>query len=463
MPINKKSVEASLLNRLLNVLSYSLLGFVLSYLLFSLISYTLFPSQPPHNAFGMIPEVRMPTFADLRWVIATGDCPININDIYNGKSVGCDPYGRHGIGYPPMSLWFSRFSGVKGAHTPFVSLTISLSFIIVILSQLRSSLRSGWLLIIVGSLFLIGFPVQLGLERLNIDILIFLLLYLSALIFSFHVLAWLFPLMILVIALKYYPFFAFFALILKGLPPKPGISYIAPPWLILSVGSCVGLALSLPWSTDGGATVASGGLASHGLSALGYLNNTLIDKFGLLSGRWLIRALFVLKVISLVVGGYMAYRLRLVEILSKAIDVHTSKYSSTRLPVDFFPSLTVSMTSVWLGCYLVTNSFDYRMIFLFPVLIFIARAIQLYPDIRMMILQRRALICLLISMLASMFIQFLGYAFQDPFIRLGSDAIAEFILIPFYASSLFVIVIGMIIMARSPTPLLAQLAESGEL
>ena len=464
MLTNKKSVESSLLNRLLTILSYSLLGLVLSYLLFSLISYTLFPSQPPHNAFGMIPEVRMPTFADLRWVIATGDCPININDIYNGKSVGCDPYGRHGIGYPPMSLWFSRLSGVKGAHTPLVSLSISLSFIIVILSQLRSSLRSGWLLIIVGSLFLIGFPVQLGLERMNIDILIFLLLYLSTLIFSFHAVIWLFPLIIFVIALKYYPFFAFFALMLKGLPPKPGISYPAPPWLILSIGSCVGLALSLPWTTHGGAApVASGGLASHGLLALGYLNNTFIDKFGLLSGRWIIRALFMLKITSLVVGGYMAYRLRLAEILSKAIDVHTSKYSSTRLPADFFTSLIVSMTSVWLGCYFVTNSFDYRMIFLFPVLIFIARAIQLYPATRMMILQRRALICLLISMLASMVIQFMGYAFQDPFTRLGSDAIAEFILIPFYASSLFIVILSMIIMARRPTPLLAQLAESGEL
>jgi hypothetical protein len=299
---------------------------------------------------------------------------------------------------------------------------------------------------------------------MNIDILIFLLLYLSALIFSFHALAWLFPLIIFVIALKYYPFFAFFALMLKGLPPKPGISYPAPPWLILSIGSCVGLALSLPWNTHGGAaTVASGGLASHGLLALGFLNNTIIDQFGLLSGRWIIRAFFVLKIISLVVGGCMAYRLRLSEILSKAISVHTSKYSSTRLPADFFPSLVVSMTSVWLGCYFVTNSFDYRMIFLFPVLIFIARAIQLYPATRMMILQRRALICLLISMLASMLIQFVGYSFDDPFTRICSDAIAEFILIPFYASSLFVIILGMIIMARRPTSFLSQLTRSGEL
>ena len=89
-------------------MNYKLLGFVLSYLLFSIISYVL-SSQPSDKAFGMIPELHMPTFADLRWVAATGGCSININDLYAGKSVGCDPVGRLGICYPPISLWASHF------------------------------------------------------------------------------------------------------------------------------------------------------------------------------------------------------------------------------------------------------------------------------------------------------------------------------------------------------------------
>jgi hypothetical protein len=293
---------------------------------------------------------------------------------------------------------------------------------------------------------------------MNIDVLIFLLLYLCALLFSFHALAWLFPLIILVVALKYYPFCAFFALILKGLPRKNGISYLAPPWLILLIASCIGLALSLPWATNGGsgAIVAPGGLASHGLMAFGYLNNTLIESFGLSSGRWLIKIMFGLKFLMVASGAYMAYRLRLVDIFLKTISAQTAQYKGTRLPVDFYPSLVTAMTSVWLGCYIVTISYEYRMIFLFPALIFIARAIQLNPSISVTPLQRRGLICLLIAILASMLIPFLGYGFQAPLARLGIDAVAEFMLIPFYASALFVIILNLIVMARRSSPLLAQ-------
>ena len=447
MKIVLKQNLIKLVNNILTILSYSLLGFVLSYILFSLMSYAL-SSQPSHQAFGMIPELRMPTFADLRWITATGGCSVDINDIYTGKSVGCDSFGRHGIGYPPMSLWASRILGVKGDHTPFISLAISLSFIGVILSQMRSSMRSGWLLILVGSLFLISFPVQLGLERMNIDILIFLLLYLCILLFSFHAFFWLLPLIIFVISLKYFPFFAFFALMLKGLPSKPGVSHPFPPWLILLIGSCIGLALSLPWYEDGGNTVASGDLSCHGLLALGYLNKILVDSFGLANARWMIKSFWIIKTAFLIGGGYMAYRLGLADILANAIAKQTDKFKSTHLPPDFHSSLIVAMTSTWLGCYFITISFEYRMIFLFPVLIFIARAIQLSPTTRTMLLQRRALICLLIAMLASMLIQFVGYSFQDPFTRIGVDAVAEFVLIPFYASALFIIILNLIVMAR---------------
>jgi hypothetical protein len=444
-------------DNLFNILSYSLLGLVLSYLFYSLVSYAL-SMHPSTRAFGMISGLRMPTFADFRWVAAISGCNVDLNSLYEGKSVGCDPFGRHGISYPPMSIWFSRFLGVKGVHASLISLVISFSFIGVILSQMRSSLRSGWLLILVGSFFLIGFPAQLGLERMNIDILIFLLLYLCVLLFSAHALVWLFPLIILVIALKYYPFFAFFALMLHGLPRKPTSSHPVPPWLILLIGSCIGLALSLPWAVNGGngVTVAGGGLSSHGLMALGYLNNAVIEAFGSASGRLLIKIAFGMKILMLACGAYMAYRLRLFNILSNAIEVQAAKFKRTSLLSNFYRNLVVSMTSLWLGCYIITISYDYRMIFLFPMLIFIARAIQLSPSGQTGLMQRRGLTLLLIAMLASMLIPFVAYGYQDPLIRLGIDAIAEFVLIPFYASALFMIVLSTIITARRPSLLLAQ-------
>lgn len=455
MKADKNQQLSQLGDKIMTITSYALLGFVLSYLLFSLISYSL-SSQPSDEAFGMIPSLRMPTFADMRWVTATGGCSININDLYAGKSVGCDPFGRLGIGYPPMSLWASRFLRIKGDHTPLISLTISLSFIGVILSQMRSSFRSGWLLILVGSLFLIGFPVQLGLERMNIDILIFLLLYLSVLLFSLHALVWLFPLIIFVISLKYFPFFAFFALMLKGLPSKPGISHPAPPWLILLTGSCIGLALSLPWSVNGGTIVAAGGLNSHGLTALGFLNTSLIDSFGLASSRWIIKAMFGMKIIMIAGGAYMAFKLNLANVLKNSINIQSLQSKNSRFLENFYLNLFVAMTSVWLGCYIITISYDYRMIFLFPALIFIARAIQLGPYNQISLLQKSGLICLITFMLASMFIPFIGQSYRDQLTRIAIDSIAEFVFIPFFASSLFVIVLSMIVMARRPSALMAQ-------
>lgn len=194
--------------------------------------------------------------------------------------------------------------------------------------------------------------------------------------------------------------------------------------------------------------MAAGGLASHGLLALGHLNKILIEAFGLTNARWIIKAFCLIKIAFFISGAYMAYRLRLADILANAIDKHIDKFETTRLPADFHHSLVVAMTSVWLGCYFITISFDYRMIFLFPALIFIARAIQLNPTTRIMFSQRRGLICLLIAMLAPMLIQFIGYSFQDPLTRIFVDAIAEFILIPFYASALFVIVLSLIVTAR---------------
>ena len=250
----------------------------------------------------------------------------------------------------------------------------------------------------------------------------------------------------------------FFALMLHGLPRKPSLSHPVPPWLVLLIGSCIGLALSLPWAANGGTgvTVAGGGLSSHGLMALGYLNNAVIEAFGSSNGRLLIKIAFGMKILMLACGAYMAYRLRLFNILANAIEVQAAKFKRTSLLSNFYRTLVVSMTSLWLGCYIVTISYDYRMIFLFPMLIFIARAIQLSPSGQTGLMQRRGLTLLLIAMLASMLIPFFAYGYQDPLIRLGIDAIAEFVLIPFYASGLFVIVLSTIITARRPSLLLSQ-------
>lgn len=59
-------------------------------------------------------------------------------------------------------------------------------------------------------------------------------------------------------------------------------------------------------------------------------------------------------------------------------------------------------------------------------------------------------------MLASMLIQFIANTPQDAAAQVGIDAIAEIILIPFYASALFVVVSSLIIMSRIRSGAIAQ-------
>jgi hypothetical protein len=240
------------------------------------------------------------------------------------------------------------------------------------------------------------------------------------------------------------------------LPSKPGISYPAPPWLILLIGSCIGLALSLPWSVNGGTVVAAGGLNSHGLTALGFLNTSLIDSFGLANARWIIKAMFGMKILMIASGAYMAFKLNLANILKNSIGIQLLRSKNSKILESFYLNLFIAMTSVWLGCYIVTISYDYRMIFLFPALVFSARAIQLSPYNHISSLQKSGLICLLAFMLASMLIPFIGHSYQDQLARIAIDSIAEFVFIPFFASSLFVIVLSMIVMALRPSALMAQ-------
>ena len=101
-------------------------------------------------------------------------------------------------------------------------------------------------------------------------------------------------------------------------------------------------------------------------------------------------------------------------------------------------------------------SYCYRMIFLFLVLIFIVRFIQLGPYSQISILQRWSLILLLNLMLTSMLIPCIGHSCQDQLTRVGLDSLTEFVFSPFLASSLLVIDLSMIVMVCRPSALTAQ-------
>lgn len=57
-------------------------------------------------------------------------------------------------------------------------------------------------------------------------------------------------------------------------------------------------------------------------------------------------------------------------IFNEGHDGQAAQYRRARLGLGFYQAVIVAMTSVPLGCYMVTISYDYRMIFLFSMLIF---------------------------------------------------------------------------------------------
>jgi len=130
-----------------------------------------------HNAFVLIEKIRMfPPFPDMRWITATSECGVDLPDLVSGRAFGCDPYGRGGIGYPPMSIQLARLLGVTGSHTGLIGLSTGMALVVLLLVQLRQMVPIPWQRDLAGAVILIGFPVELALERANVDIVLFLLM-----------------------------------------------------------------------------------------------------------------------------------------------------------------------------------------------------------------------------------------------------------------------------------------------
>jgi hypothetical protein len=85
----------------------------------------------------------------------------------------------------------------------------------------------------------------------------------------------------------------------------------------LLFGSVLALVATFPFQRGMNTVAKEGGLRSHGLLAFGCINNTLVHMFGLDSTRVLIKALLVIKLASLLLGLYLAWKARLYETLMR--------------------------------------------------------------------------------------------------------------------------------------------------
>lgn len=346
---------------------FARLLFVVSllYLLYSLSVYGWFQSWQDQG-FLLIQKLRMfPPFADLRWITATSECGVDLGDLSSGKAFGCDPYGRGGIGYPPMSILFARMLGVKGSHTGLIGLSTGLAFVGLLLTQLRQMVASSWRRDLVGAVIMLGFPAQLALERGNLDIVLFLLMVsLAAALASQRL--WVFPICLalsfVLVAVKIYPFSGLLAWVGFALLAREKID---PAKYAVLMGAALGCASFLPWYLGHAGVLPNpdSPLVSHGFFGVpqySFVRQVAsgwprFTKFGLET------ALFSLKAFCFAIPLIASIRFSLAIDFRRFLSNRFDGYSSS-----FFRVFIELTGFTWLACYFMVCSYDYRMIYAFP-------------------------------------------------------------------------------------------------
>ncbi|MEB3325247.1 MAG: hypothetical protein VKM17_07905 [Cyanobacteriota bacterium] len=271
-----------------------------AYLLCSLISYG-WPGTISTKGFELLGSGRMPGFDDIKWLLSFSACEGNLQELIS-KNATCFDYNNPG--YPTLSMELGRWLGLGPSHAGWLGLIGGAGVTTVLAHAFwlcTGNIRS-WS-IITGILGL-SYPYQLLVERGNLDSVILLLVALFCLII------WL-PgaesillanvVTAFAIALKIYPAILTAAWLVYSL--KAPMESRRKRILNLSLLATTAAALLFTFTTiHGRMDSASGGLSSHGLTAIGYANMFLLREFGYTVGRIFIYSLYALKTLS-ILGG----------------------------------------------------------------------------------------------------------------------------------------------------------------
>jgi hypothetical protein len=426
---------------LLRWLSYLLVLTGLAFVLFSLAVYGL---GEPYSRMGFVHSLQMrPPFADLRWVTANAECGVNLDAYYRGLIVGCDPSGRtYPYDYPPMTIWLSRFLHVKGSHSPLIGITTGISLVLSFLAILKSQLGFNWRWCLISAAVLMAFPILLTLERGNIDNIIYLLVLLFAFLVSRPLSSGLSLLVsrllitflaFLPVSLKIYPLFGIGGLLVhrdnQTVFPGRIQWHLASTKVLVLFGAAAALWPIFPYLKVIGKVTKEGGMNSHGLAALGYMNLRLIDAYGLEIARILINLLLITKILALIAGFLISLKSKLTP--DRRV-VHGCKTPSTQ----FMDICIMVMSSIWLGCYITTVSHDYRLIFIIPFLGYLASLSGSSMQPRFLKIWSGSLV---VSLLIVFLFPWLGVGYTA--IGMQSldliEPLTEFVLIPLIAGSVF--------------------------
>jgi len=389
------------------------------------------------------PLQTRPPFSDLRWVTANAECGVNLNAYYRGLVVGCDPSGRtYPYDYPPMTIWLSRFLHVKGSHSPLIGVTTGISLVFSWLAILKSQLGFNWRWCLISAAVLMAFPMLLALERGNIDNIIYLLVLLFAFLVSrpmSHGLSLLASRLLitlqafLTVSLKIYPVFGIGCLLSQrdNLTVFPGRIqwHLVSTKILVLFGAAAAFWPILPYLRSIGKVTKEGGMNSHGLASLGYMNLRLIDAYGMETARILIKLLLAIKILALIAGFLISLKSELTPDRRYA---HGCKTQSTQ----FLHICIIVMSSIWLGCYITTVSHDYRLIFLVPFLGFLASMSGSSMQPRFLKIWSGSLV---LALLIVFLFPWLGVGYTEIGMRSLEiiEPLTEFVLIPLIAGTVF--------------------------
>jgi hypothetical protein len=327
------------------------------------------------TAFGLIGEMRHSPFSDLKWVTVVAQCGTKYEEFFKLAAEKCIPHG-YGVsgggyidtGYPPMANWLLRSLQFPVEFTDNVALVSGFCLIAVMIIASRGVFLKGSVWALVMSVMILSFPFQHILEKANVDIFVYLIIVAAAVCISAQTRfssIMTFFLSMSSIALKIFPIAGFVGWLAVAPLAARRIGWKINKFSILAVllGIGIGSALSFSWLSVG-SMYAEGGVKSFGLQSIGYVNNTLIDQFGLATARLMIRFLIIIKSAALIFGAYISYRVQLDLALQKLFlsikNVFIQRFS--------FAYVTI-MTLSWIGGYIATISYNHRQIFMLPSIV----------------------------------------------------------------------------------------------
>jgi len=385
----------------------------------------------------------MPHFSDLMWVIVVAHCGTRGKSIDKSLAETCSPfgYGIDGGGFP--STGYPDMANSAALHMPIgfgpiIGITAGILLIVTILSSSLILFRNWHPWGALGSAVLLSFPVQLLLERGNLDGIIFILMSFSALCIAkrstkFGIIA--FVASFFSIGLKVFPAAGYAGWLITTPRWKSQTKPIGVLVKFIVLASLV-IVLLISWNwiaNERSNLIFSGGMNSFGLMASGYSNTSLLELLGSRLGRVAIWFMIFVKFLSLCFGFAISSKFRISELFHAFFDSFANKFQR-----HYTESYFLLMSWTWLGCYALTISYDYKHVFLIPNL-FASLAIVSQKTIH--VDPKQKLLLSAISII-SFYVFYLPFApllypiYKVPFLESIAEGIGEFIFIPIIAGSL---------------------------